>query len=259
MQLSFLSASGYLLPLINQKTIQSGEKNLSAQDEDKAWLEYRANFAKIYDGSNYTSPLQSYVMRASHRLAEAAFDEGSHFDRVLEIGAGTGQHLPFVRHSFHEYVLTDLDQAALQIAKDRLQKDYDGRVCFEVQAGNELGYADNAFDRIIAAHVLEHLPYPHLALKEWARVLKPGGVLSILLPTDPGLAWRLGRHLGPRKKALAMGIAYDYVMAREHVNSCTNLIALLRHYFPCSKEAWWPFPVASVDLNLFFAYHATRK
>ena len=71
------------------------------------------------------------------------------------------------------------------------------------------------------------------------------------------MAWRLGRHFGPRKNAIAQGIAYDYVMAREHVNSCNNLIAILRHYFPESKEAWWPFPIPSIDLNLFFAFHAT--
>lgn len=28
-------------------------------------------------------------------------------------------------------------------------------------------------------------------------------------------------------------------------------------YFPESKEAWWPFPISSIDLNLFFAFHAT--
>jgi SAM-dependent methyltransferase len=94
-----------------------------------------------------------------------------------------------------------------------------------------------------------------LALKEWFRVLKPGGVLSILIPTDPGLAWRLGRNLGPRKNAIKQGIAYDYVMAREHVNSCNNLIAILRHYFPKAEEAWWPTPIPSIDLNLFFAFH----
>ena len=88
-------------------------------------------------------------------------------------------------------------------------------------------------------------------------MLKHGGVISILIPTDPGMAWRLGRHFGPRKNALAQGIEYDYVMAREHVNSCNNLIAILRHYFPGSKEAWWPFPIPSIDLNLFFAFHAT--
>ena len=73
--------------------------------EDKAWLDYRAKFAEVYDEANYSSPLQSAVMRASHRLTERPYDERTHFARVVEIGAGTGEHLPFVRHTFDEYTL----------------------------------------------------------------------------------------------------------------------------------------------------------
>lgn len=35
------------------------------QNEDKAWTEYREKFSEVYDESNYASPLQSLVMRAS--------------------------------------------------------------------------------------------------------------------------------------------------------------------------------------------------
>lgn len=226
------------------------------QEEDKAWTEYREKFADVYDESNYTSPLQSMVMRASHKLTEKKYSQTTHFARVLEIGAGTGEHFPFVQHTFDQYIFSDLDSATLDRAKEKLVGEYNGRVSFETQSGSEIDYPDNTFDRVVAVHVLEHIYQPHLALKEWRRVLKPGGVLSILIPTDPGMAWRLGRHLGPRKNAIAQGIAYDYVMAREHVNSCNNLIAILRHYFPNSTESWWPFPVPSIDLNLFFAFHA---
>lgn len=226
-------------------------------NEDKAWIEYREKFSEVYDESNYSSPLQSSVMRASHKLAEKAFDDQTHFGRVLEVGAGTGEHLPFVLHRFDEYTLTDLDSKTLEVAKRKLARIHNGNVSFEVQTGSKLAYPDNTFDRLVATHVLEHIYQPHLALKEWRRVLKHGGVISILIPTDPGLAWRLGRHLGPRRNAMKQGIAYDFVMAREHVNSCNNLIAILRHYFPESKEAWWPFPIPSIDLNLFFAFHAT--
>ncbi|MDP1679350.1 MAG: methyltransferase domain-containing protein [Candidatus Nitrotoga sp.] len=119
-----------------------------------------------------------------------------------------------------------------------------------------MSYVDNSFDRLIATHVLEHIYHPHLALKEWVRIIKDRGVLSILISTDPGVAWRIDRHLRPRKNAIAQGIAYDYIMAREHVNSCNNL----RHYFPERTEAWWPFPIPSIDLNLFFVSHtAVRK
>ena len=229
------------------------------ENEDKAWVDQRARFADVYDDSNYASPLQSAVMRASHRLTEKRFKEHDHFSKVLEIGAGTGEHLGFVRHSFDHYVLSDLDTKTLEVAKVKLNGKFGSKLMYESQKGEGLSYADNSFDRLIATHVLEHIYQPHLALKEWSRVLKHGGILSILIPTDPGLAWRLGRHLGPRKNAIAQGIPYDYLMAREHVNSCNNLIALLRYYFPERTEGWWPFQIASIDLNLFFVCHAVVR
>lgn len=227
------------------------------QNEDQAWIDYRARFSDVYDNSNYSSPLQSSVMRTSHRIVEKKFQQSNHFSRVLEIGAGTGEHLAFVRHGFDQYVLTDIDSKTLDVARCKLDGKYGDKITFETQGGVDLCYAENSFDRLIATHVLEHIYKPHLALKEWERVLKNGGVISILIPTDPGMAWRLGRHLGPRKNAIAQGIAYDYIMAREHVNACNNLIALLRHYFSDHTEAWWPLPIPSIDLNLFFVFHAT--
>jgi ubiquinone/menaquinone biosynthesis C-methylase UbiE len=156
-------------------------------------------------------------------------------------------------------MLTDSDPQALAVARHKLADANLDKVAFELQTAQQLSHPEQSFDRVIATHVLEHINQPHLVLKEWRRVVKDGGTLTVLLPTDPGIAWRLGRRLGPRRKAIAQGIAYDYVMAREHVNSCTNLIALLRHYFPSSLEAWWPFPIPSVDLNLFFAFHAVVR
>ena len=225
-------------------------------DEDKAWLDYKIRFHECYDESNYAGTLQSFVMGSSHRLLENTCRFNMCFPRVLEVGAGTGEHIKYVRHGFEEYILSDLDQETLRVAEKKLSGVHDGKLKYESQKAESLTYADNSFDRLIAIHVLEHIHQPHIVLREWYRVLKSGGVLSILIPTDPGLAWRLGRNMGPRRNALAKGIEYDYVMAREHVNSCNNLIALLRHYFPESNEHWWPLLVPSIDLNLFFAFHS---
>lgn len=224
--------------------------------EDRAWLDHREKFPDMYDDANYSSLLQRFVMNASHKLAERPFGPGDRFDKVLEVGAGTGGHLGFVRHQFKEYILSDMDPRMLSIARKHVGTAYAERVRFELQQGESLAFPDQSVDRLVATHVLEHIYPPHLAIKEWRRVIRHGGTLSILIPTDPGLAWRTGRLLGPRRHAVAQGIAYDYVMAREHVNSCYNLIAILRHYFPKARESWWPLPVPSVDLNLFFAFHA---
>ena len=49
------------------------------QGEDKAWIEYCDKFYKVYDELNYSSSLQSSIMRASHKLVEKAYDDQTYF------------------------------------------------------------------------------------------------------------------------------------------------------------------------------------
>lgn len=45
-------------------------------------------------------------------------------------------------------------------------------------------FKDGEVSEILASHILEHFPHPKTAsvLKEWARVLKPGGILYLGVP-----------------------------------------------------------------------------
>jgi SAM-dependent methyltransferase len=54
-------------------------------------------------------------------------------------------------------------------------------------------FGDGAFDRVIAAEVLEHVPADHRALAEIARVLRPGGLLAVTVPAwlPERICWRL--------------------------------------------------------------------
>lgn len=45
-----------------------------------------------------------------------------------------------------------------------------------------LPFADGAFDRIIAAEVLEHIADDVAAISELARVLRPGGAMAVTVP-----------------------------------------------------------------------------
>lgn len=128
----------------------------------------------------------------------------------------------------------------------------------EKQDPTKLTYFDAAFDRLIATHVLEHLRRPVDVLAEWDRVVRPGGLITIVLPCDPGILWRLGRYFGPRRNAEKVGIAYDYLQATEHVNSIFNLSVIMRHHFDINAELWYPARVSLPDLNLFYICHLRK-
>lgn len=203
-----------------------------------------------YDKSNYDRGLSASVLRNTHALIERPFGSDVIFRQVLEVGAGTLAHLPFIRHSFERYIASDFDQSVLDAVKDMPRPE--GVELLKLD-GASLPFEDDSFDRLIATHVLEHVPFPHLAVEEWVRVLKPGGVLSLILPCDPGWAWRVGRYLGPRKQAQQAGLPYDYYMAREHINSIFNLDQILKYHFPKRDVTWWPLRLPLPDLNLIYA------
>jgi SAM-dependent methyltransferase len=100
--------------------------------------------------------------------------------RILDIGCGTGAVLEMLAPHGEAHGI-DIESAALAF-------------CAERQLGNlvqssaaALPYADGSFDLIVAADMLEHLPEDAPAVRESARVLRPGGVLLCTVPAHPKL------------------------------------------------------------------------
>lgn len=216
----------------------------------EAW---RRHWIAAYARDYYERGPLARLLWQGHVQSERAFDRDRHFGQVLEVGAGGGHHLRAVRHRFDTYWATDADPEPLQRGLAGLAQARS--VVVRREDATALSFGDDSIDRLVACHVLEHLPQPHRVLREWARVVRAGGVITLLLPCDPGLAWRWGRSLGPRRRVAAAGLPYDYWMAREHINPVQNLVALVRYYFDRRQELWYPARVPSFDLNLFFICH----
>ena len=138
---------------------------MNFNSEDEEWIEYRNSFANYYDTSVMNgSSLQSFVINAGRKKMESTFTAEDEVDSVLEIGAGTGEHFPFVNHHSKNYCFTDMDARALDVARER-HTTYSGKLSFlPVQIG-DLPFPNDAFDRVIATHVLEHIYQPHLAIQ----------------------------------------------------------------------------------------------
>lgn len=51
-----------------------------------------------------------------------------------------------------------------------------------IASGDNLPFKDNSIDYVISSHVLEHFVDPIKTLKEWYRIIKPGGYIFAIVP-----------------------------------------------------------------------------
>lgn len=208
------------------------------------------------DHAYYNNAPDGYFLRKSHAYLEAAFDKDAFFRSVIEVGSGPCNHLAYLRHRFERYVNTDLDVSNLEYGRKHLNYKKDlGAVDFVSCDAKDIPFGDNEFDRLIASHALEHIVSPEDALREWVRVVKVGGIISVLIPCDPGLMWRLGRWSIVEGRYKSENIPYRYLMAKEHVNSIFNLVEIMKYIFDEYDIKFYPFRIPSADFNLFCVAH----
>ncbi|WP_147818782.1 methyltransferase domain-containing protein [Salidesulfovibrio onnuriiensis] len=100
---------------------------------------------------------------------------------VADVGCGQIPYLGSLPGDrIRTYYGFDLERRSLEIARDNHDGGFDLRLA-QVGAYN-IPLEDDSVDAVISCEVIEHLERPHDYLAEIARVLKPGGVLSISTP-----------------------------------------------------------------------------
>ena len=108
--------------------------------------------------------------------------------RILVIAAGAGE--PAVsaaeRVGPSGYVLaTDISEGivelALQVARERGLKQIETRA----MDGEKLDLPDASFDAVLCRLGLMYMPHPVTALREWRRVLRPGGRVAVAVFSTP--------------------------------------------------------------------------
>lgn len=95
--------------------------------------------------------------------------------RLLDIGCGHKPYAPLFLPYVREYVGLDLVESPA------------GNDADVIGSVSALPFDDASFDTVISTQVIEHVPDPHVMLREIARVLGPGGVVLITAP----FAWPL--------------------------------------------------------------------
>ncbi len=100
-------------------------------------------------------------------------------EAILDVGCGDGDMLVrLCQQQQHRGRLVGLDPSngMIAAAKTRARSAAKGQIEFLVGRTEQLPFADASFDVVLGLFMLYHVPDIPAALREWQRVLKPGGV-----------------------------------------------------------------------------------
>ncbi len=154
--------------------------------------------------------------------------------RVLEVGAGTGNITRFLAAGGRKVVATDV----LPAYREHLVRVFQPMPQVEVSIFDLDGPAPPAmvadpFDTVICLNVLEHIEDDLGALREMGRVLKPGGKLGLLVPAHSLLYGEFDRAVGHFRRYSKRQLVDLLKAADFEVQSALffNILAVLPWFF----------------------------
>lgn len=173
------------------------------------------------------------------------------FFRTLEIGAGTGEHLEYEKLTniqLDNYVAVDIRENMIEVLRSRFPQ----VKAIVGDCQERLDFEDGHFDRILAIHVLEHLPNLPNAVKELHRLCDKGhGVLSIVIPCEGSIAYTFARRISAQRVfEKRYKQSYQWLIDREHINLPDEIFQELSPYFKRVSATYFPIPMNLEFCNL---------
>ncbi len=207
---------------------------------------------KILTPQAYNVHVESSVNGFFHRITHEKMEKFSknEYANILEVGAGDGQHIKYVKSSYKRYTMLDLEPSRNKILNRKIRY-----VVGDIQ---HLPFKDNLFEKVIITCLMHHIEKPILGLQEIRRVAKPGAEVVVLLPTDPGIVFRALRKIFADSKLKKNNIEnIDLLRATDHRNHFSSLRTMIEYTFATDEIKICKFPLIldSWNLNLFYIFH----
>lgn len=209
--------------------------------------EYR-KLADVEDQMWYFHALHGHIERALARSLPAN-------GKVLDAGCGTGGLIRRLQahHPDWQWTGIDLEPIACELARERAGARSTGSgQGAEIHRGSitALPFAEGTFDAVVSADVLYHVDDDEAALRQFFRVLRPGGIAVINVPAYRWL-WSYhdtathARRRYERDEVLAKLNAAGFGCAHAtHWNALPLPLVIVRRKF-------FPTPAGGSDVSLF--------
>ncbi|MHC4768011.1 MAG: class I SAM-dependent methyltransferase [Planctomycetota bacterium] len=163
--------------------------------------------SSTYDDARWTSGAGARTNRIQQRIVQDLCADWSH-QRVLEVGPGTGRFtIPLTRKG-NRLTLVDVSNGMLETARKNLEAAGLGGQVDDCVNGSiyELPFADNTFDHAVSINVFNHLERAGAALKELARVTRPGSTLLFNHANQHSYYWLAGKLINRRSSAIGQSV-----------------------------------------------------
>ena len=209
------------------------------EDFHKYWLKILPSRYALVEKFNHSYPLRTLAPGVR---------------RTLEIGAGRGNHLRFENLESQEYVALEFRPELAEI----IRASYPAVRVVVGDCQETLDFPDGYFDRVLAIHVLEHLPNLPRAVEQIHRVLSPVGSFSVLIPCEGRLVYNMVRDMTSRpifEKRYKQ--SFDWFIASEHINLPDEIISELRARFSIVHQTYFPLKIPIMGLNLIIGLTLT--
>ena len=145
----------------------------SAHSSSQEFVEYYA------EKSVRSETIENFraIRAAILRVLESTQEAGHKYD-VLDIGCNAGTQCALWAEQGHRIHGLDINEPLLKLAKERARASAHA-IDFRLGTAAEMPWPDESMDVCIALELLEHVADWHKCLKEFARVVRPGGVMFL--------------------------------------------------------------------------------
>lgn len=152
------------------------EKQTIHEENSAYWTQRAAGYSEVNKLELSTAQREKWADCLRAEIRRQFPDRAPAELRVLDVGTGPGFFAILLRELGCAVTAVDLTPAMLTEAKENAGVLADD-ICFLEMNAEALRFADGSFDVLVSRNLTWNLPQPEIAYAEWARVLKPGGLL----------------------------------------------------------------------------------